>query len=114
MLIALFLTIIPACLSLVLTPYVQALAHRVGAVDRPDKRKVHAIPTPRLGGGGIVLAVMSTGLLAHGLERRVGGRVTLSLDAWLPELIGGGIVFLAGIWDDIRPMRARVKFLFQL
>lgn len=114
MLIALLLLIIPACISLVLTPYIQALAHRVGAVDQPDKRKIHTIPMPRLGGVGIVLAVVSTGVGAFILVHLIGNKATLPLDALLPGLIGGGIVFLAGIWDDIRPIPVWVKFVFQL
>ncbi|MEQ8202095.1 MAG: undecaprenyl/decaprenyl-phosphate alpha-N-acetylglucosaminyl 1-phosphate transferase, partial [Syntrophomonadaceae bacterium] len=37
-------------------PYVIRLAHLIGAVDRPDQRKVHSRIMPRLGGLGIFSA----------------------------------------------------------
>ena len=36
--------------SWVLTPYVKNLAFKIGAVDKPDPRKVHKGIMPRLGG----------------------------------------------------------------
>src|SRR6185437_12131568 len=44
-------------LALVLTPVTRKVALRFGFVDRPDlRRKLHATPTPRIGGVAVVLA----------------------------------------------------------
>ena len=40
--------------SFVVTPYTMRLAHKIGAIDIPDKRKVHKKPIPRLGGLAII------------------------------------------------------------
>lgn len=40
--------------AFVITPYTMRLANKVGAIDIPDKRKVHKKPIPRLGGIGII------------------------------------------------------------
>ena len=40
--------------SFVVTPYTMKLAHKIGAIDIPDKRKVHKKPIPRLGGLAII------------------------------------------------------------
>ncbi|MGH2689161.1 MAG: undecaprenyl/decaprenyl-phosphate alpha-N-acetylglucosaminyl 1-phosphate transferase, partial [Actinomycetota bacterium] len=44
-----------ALVTHVATPAVVRLARRIGAVDIPDDRKVHAVPTPTLGGTAIFL-----------------------------------------------------------
>ena len=45
--------------SFLLTPYIKKLAFAIGAVDKPDKRKVHTHIMPRLGGLAIFWAVSS-------------------------------------------------------
>lgn len=40
--------------SFVTTPYTMRLAHKVGAIDMPDSRKIHKQPIPRLGGLAII------------------------------------------------------------
>ena len=51
-----------------LVPVVMNLAHRLGAVDMPDERKIHTHPTPRM--GGLAIAVPFLGAL---LASRRGG-----------------------------------------
>src|SRR2546422_11603736 len=102
-----------ACtLSLVLTPFVRLLALRIGAVDRPGERKIHTRPIPRLGGVSVVLAASLTAVLAVAMEGVGDGFIRVDLAAWTPLLLGGAIIFLAGVWDDIRPLSAANQFLF--
>ena len=44
--------------SLILTPIVRILAFRIGAVDRPNYRKVHTEIMPRIGGLAIYVSFM--------------------------------------------------------
>ena len=39
-------------------PYIKKVAEHVGAMDIPDKRKIHKEPMPRLGGLGIYLGFL--------------------------------------------------------
>lgn len=109
----LVLLLISFCASLALTPLVRALALRLGAVDQPGERKVHSEPIPRLGGVSVVLSA----LLALGAAMALGSLgdhfIPVNPYAWLPVMLGGAIVFLGGVWDDIRPLSAGTKFLFQ-
>src|SRR6266851_906173 len=82
-------------------------------VDQPGGRKIHAIPTPRLGGVSVVVSGVLTVLLVWGLEQVTGGLVQGDLGAWKPVFLGGAIVFLVGVWDDIRPLPAGVRFVLQ-
>jgi UDP-GlcNAc:undecaprenyl-phosphate/decaprenyl-phosphate GlcNAc-1-phosphate transferase len=105
--------LIAAVLSCGLTPLVRSMARWIGAVDQPGGRKIHAVPTPRLGGVSVVVSGVLTVLSASGLEQATGGVVQGALGVWKPVFFGGAIVFLLGVWDDVRPIPAGVKFVLQ-
>ena len=48
--------LIAIIVSIVITPAVIKLAAATGAMDKPDARKVHKKPIPRIGGVGIYFA----------------------------------------------------------
>jgi len=90
-------------LCYVLMPVVIALSWRLGAVDVPrDTRRMHVETLPRAGGLGIVLSVLTVAG-AFGL----GGEV-------LPLLVGGALMLLVGLADDIFCLSAPIKLLFQI
>ena len=89
--------------SMILTSISKKIATHVGAIDVPDKRKIHKIPTPRLGG----LAIFLTFLIGYMLY----GTISTQM---ISVLIGGFIIILTGFLDDIKPIRARYKLLGQL
>lgn len=100
--------------ALFLTPVIRRLAQRWGWLDVPqDGRHMHAAPVPRLGGVAIfaalafALAVLPfiDNLVTQGLRAR--GRELLAV------FVSSTIVFLFGIYDDLRGTRARWKFLAQ-
>ena len=109
----LFLVITAFCASLILTPLVRSLAVRVGAIDQPGERKIHAVSMPRLGGVGVVGSAVCTGLTVVAVESWRGEVFLFHLEGWTPVVLGGTIVFLAGVWDDLRTLPAWVKFLCQ-
>src|SRR5215475_1596905 len=99
--------------SLVLTRLVRALALRIGAVDQPGPRKVHAVPVPRLGGVSIFLSISLAIVASFGLEYLSGDSIPMNRNAWAPILCGTTVMFLIGVWDDLRSLPAWFKFLFQ-
>src|SRR3989304_1301467 len=85
------------------------LAHRVGAIDVPNERSSHAIPTPRMGGVPMVAAVLlpfgSWALLAAGEIFYVKG---------LPQtLIFALAMSVLGFWDDLSRLSPLLRFLVQ-
>lgn len=82
-----------------------AIAHarRNNLFDQPGERRSHAVPTPRGGGVGLVLACLLVILL-------VGIRAS-SPDGWL--LVAAGLLLVAAIgwWDDHRPLPAWPRLL---
>ncbi len=89
--------------SVLLVFLVKKIAIHIRALDMPNERKVHKKPMPRLGGLAIYLSFIF-GYILYG---------TVSLQM-LSVLIGGFIIILAGIIDDINPLKARYKLLSQI
>jgi len=87
-------------------PTVIRLSYKVGAVDRPDQRKVHAKSMPRMGGMAIFLSFILAMLvmLRMGL---VGG-------AFVGVIYGSVVIFLVGLLDDIYQLQPKVKLLGQI
>jgi Fuc2NAc and GlcNAc transferase len=87
-------------LTFVFTAGYRQLALRSGWLDHPNLRSSHTRSTPR--GGGIVF-----------------GSLVLMFAVWALRdsfdlrnaLLVGGAVMLAGWWDDIRGLSARIRFL---
>lgn len=106
--------IVPAVLSLILTPYVVRLAGLIGAVDYPNERKVHIRPIPRLGGVGIYASFFLSILFFLQLApARISSSWFLSQHGIL--LIGSLLVVLVlGIWDDLRSLTPGRKFVVQV
>jgi len=90
-------------------PAVVKLALRVGAVDRPEARKVHQKPMPRLGGLGIVSAFLGALLVLY----LSGYREAASLPM-LGIVLGALMVFVLGMCDDIVGLSPWTKLAVQL
>ena len=101
---------IALCAALAATPLVIAFARRTGALDRPDARKVHARPIPRIGGIGIYAAFMLSILV-----QLVFVDLTPEFMTSLIGLMAGGTIIVAiGIIDDYCDLPAKVKLLGQI
>ncbi|MBW1936319.1 MAG: hypothetical protein JRI79_11860, partial [Deltaproteobacteria bacterium] len=87
-----YILIFSFVLSCLLTPFCRLLALRLNILDRPDWRKIHAQPTPLMGGVSIYLA-FSMSLLINGIF----------LPGMKALLLGVTLVFLVGLIDDIKP-----------
>ena len=100
-------------------PLTKCLAHRVGAIDYPSKRRINTTPTPRLGG----LAIFA-GLCAALIVEIAG----IKLLGWPPILIPHPsmsisyptlgvsflVIVLTGAVDDIRSLSPRKKLVGQI
>jgi UDP-GlcNAc:undecaprenyl-phosphate GlcNAc-1-phosphate transferase len=104
-----------AVTSYVLTPGVLKLSRRLGAVDVPDDRKVHAVPTPTLGGVAIFAAV----IVGLGVASALGAFRSSFQLTWPPSelvaiMIGALIIFSLGIIDDLHGLAAPTKLAGQI
>ena len=99
---ALFAFLLAGLLALLLTPLTIRLARRLGAIDQPNERSLHGVPTPKLGGLAILAGAVVAGLI------------------WLPPdseshaiLIGAVAIALVGLADDVFDLNPAVKLLGQ-
>lgn len=97
-------------ISVLITPAVIAFAGRTGALDKPDERKVHKAPIPRIGGVGIYIAFM-VGMLAVFVQMRPEGEALREI---IGLLLGGSLIVLLGLVDDYKNLPAKVKLLGQI
>ena len=87
------------------TPLARRIAPRLGVMDTPSPRKVHARPMPLLGGAAIVLASIATLLI---FENRFEFQQLIGI------LFGAAWVSLLGIFDDRWGLRPILKLLGQV
>lgn len=96
-------------LSYIMTPVAKKIAYKVGAIDIPkDERRVHSKPIPRLGG----LAIYFSTIISYFILKFT--NIIIMDDSIMYILIGGTIIVLVGVIDDIKPLPAKVKLLFQI
>ena len=90
-------------LAFSLTPIVRVLAIKIRAIDIPtDNRRMHHRPVPRIGGLAIFLSFLITTLSFCKLDRDL---TTI--------LVGGSVLVLIGILDDIFRLNAFLKLAVQ-
>jgi UDP-GlcNAc:undecaprenyl-phosphate/decaprenyl-phosphate GlcNAc-1-phosphate transferase len=98
---------VAAVVTFACTPLVRGISMRLGAVVRPDERRVHAAPTPTLGGAAMLIGFLAAMLVAWaaGDFRAVFESSTESLGIVIAALV----VFVVGMIDDLREVSAPAK-----
>ena len=100
--LALIAFVVAAALAWLLVPAAEGIAWRIGAIDHPNERSVHTVPTPKLSGLAILLAVVVSGVLF------------LPWVALTQALLAGAVVTaLVGVVDDLWDLPAAAKLLGQ-
>ena len=100
-----------AALALCLTPVIGRGSTVLGLVDAPGGRKVHAQSVPRLGGLAVVTAATLSIVLVDAFVSGPGrSPVWPSLQ---PLVIGGLLILLAGLVDDVRGLGPAAKLAIE-
>jgi UDP-GlcNAc:undecaprenyl-phosphate/decaprenyl-phosphate GlcNAc-1-phosphate transferase len=109
----LFLAGVSFLCCLALTPLVRRWSQWKGLVDLPNvKRKHHAKPTARTGGMAIGMSyLVALGLL---LLSPLNGADSVNLPLALGLIPAAMVIFLVGLLDDLRGLRAWQKILGQI
>ncbi len=101
-------TVIAFILGLFLIPLVITFSEKQGLMDKPNSRKIHSHPIPRLGGAAIwacsMLSFLALIILSYYPHR--------SLLSGL--LLGSSLMFLLGLVDDVYGLSAKFKFTLQI
>ncbi len=88
--------------SAIMVPIVKRIAKHIGALDKPNKRRLNKIPMPTQGGLAIFIAFMVGYMLFADMSVQM-----------LSILMGGIIIILTGLIDGINPIKARYKLIAQ-
>ena len=92
--------IISVVVAYAATPLSIRIANKFGIIDKPkDERRVHKKPIPRFGGMGIFLGSMAALFIPAGMNNKI-----------QVAMLGGALMYLLGIIDDILDIKPLVKF----
>lgn len=96
--------LVAALFAFAITPMIIKLAFLIKAVDIPnDERRIHNKPMPRLGGFAIYISFILCTLFFLKLDKQLIGII-----------IGGTIMLIMGIVDDIYQLKALPKLMIQI
>jgi UDP-GlcNAc:undecaprenyl-phosphate/decaprenyl-phosphate GlcNAc-1-phosphate transferase len=106
--------ILSALASFLATPWARKIAEKLGAIDLPSDRKIHAHPTPRLGGIAVFIGFLAPLASFYLWQNRVTA-IFRNYEKPVFALVLAGISMLVlGIYDDCRGADARKKFAVQI
>lgn len=108
----LFIAMIAACATYLFTPLIRHLAIQWGAVGEVRARDVHTIPTPRMGGLGMLLGFV-TAMFFASKTAFLRGVFQQNHQAWV-VMIGAVAICLLGIADDIWDLDWMLKLAGQI
>jgi UDP-GlcNAc:undecaprenyl-phosphate/decaprenyl-phosphate GlcNAc-1-phosphate transferase len=99
-------------ISTAVTPFVRRLSQNLDIQDAPDEsRKMHPTHIPTLGGIAIFLGFLLSLLWGATLEQELFYFITTRFSA---VLLGGAVILLTGILDDVFRLDFRSKFFMQI
>ena len=99
--------------SLIGTPLIVKLCNTYGLFDLPNTRKVHKYSIPRLG-GTLFMPSLSIGVVVTLLIMYQGINKDLEIGISNVMMVTGAfMIYIIGIFDDLRGMKATHKFIVQ-
>ncbi len=101
-----------AIVTFLTTFLVRRIAPKVGAIALPGPRSVHAYPTPSLGGAAMFLGFCAA--LATASQMAQFSDMFDSSSEPVGLLLAGGVMFLVGAVDDLRPVSPPAKVAGQV
>ena len=101
-------------MAILTTPIATRVARAMRALDQPDARKIHASAIPRLGGIAIVFSVLVLTLPVLALDNAIGAAFRDGQMQFIVIVAGAMFMFVVGLIDDLKGLRARIKLFAQL
>lgn len=96
--------LISVAIAFVTAPLSIKIAQAMGIIDRPkDARRVHKNPTPRFGGMSIFLGSMVAMTIPAQMNHKI-----------MVAMLGGMLMYVVGILDDMYDLKPVIKFLGQV
>lgn len=86
-------------------PYVLSFARRHNIVDNPDARKLQRVPVPVMGGTTVFIGFLVSVALCYCVAPQPRMLIAVLLLA---------VLYLVGVWDDVRDVSPTLRFLVEL
>jgi UDP-GlcNAc:undecaprenyl-phosphate GlcNAc-1-phosphate transferase len=99
----LYVLLLSTGFAVLFTPIARYMSFKTKIYDMPNERKIHAVPMPLLGGLAVYGAMMLTIFRNLKFNSELTGII-----------IGGTLIFLIGVVDDIKGVRGRYKLFAQI
>lgn len=97
-----------------LTPEIRQRALNLGLVDKPgEDRRIHKVAVPRLGGVGIYMSFILTMTALAAITGKF-PQDARSVEGGMGIAVGGTLIFVLGLIDDLESLPAKVKLLVQI
>ena len=94
--------------AMLTTPLAKKISYKLKAIDYPKSRGLNKEPMPRMGGLAIFLAFLITVLILSFFVKDFHTRQFYGF------LLGGILIVILGIFDDIYELSAKIKFVVQI
>ena len=104
-LIAYGMALVAFLVTMFVYPRVLSFAKRHNIVDNPNARKLQRVPVPMMGGAAVLIGIFVPTLAAFAFVMQVKQLYVLGL------LL---IMYLLGLWDDIKDVHPAVRFVIEL
>ena len=102
-------------LGMMIVPKILLISYKKRLFDMPDSRKVHQVPVPRLGGISFFPSILITLCFILGVRFYAGYPIEdLPATEFLFFTVGGMMLFLIGVSDDLVGVSYRYKFFVQI
>ncbi|MGB9638385.1 MAG: glycosyltransferase family 4 protein [bacterium] len=107
-------------LSLIITPFIIKFAKKYNIVDKPDIRKIHKEPIPRIGGLAIIISILFTSLFyltflyIFDSNFLVLKYFKYKFNQILGLFLSFLLILITGILDDIKDLSAIKKLFIQI
>jgi len=97
-----------------ITPFLINFGKKHGFVDKVNRRKIHRGAIPRIGGIGIALGTLFPLFLLYFYDNSVSQILFGSRSNIFVIIVGGLLISMLGLLDDIKGVSAKWKLAFQL
>lgn len=104
-LIAYGMALVAFLVTMLVYPRVLSFAKRHNIVDNPNARKLQRVPVPMMGGAAVLIGIFVPTIAAFAFVLQVKQLYVLGLLF---------IMYLLGLWDDIKDVPAAVRFVIEL
>lgn len=95
-------------ISIVTTPIAKKISYKLKAIDYPKSRGLNKEPMPRMGGLAIFLGFILTVLALSPVIK------DFHTKQFIGFILGGIIIVILGMFDDIYELSPKIKFIFQI